>query len=408
MPHHRSRRCASPRRSFSIGRVSATPQTTRSRVAREFPDEVEAACQTARHEVHRQTRRPGGKRRLRAHVPDRPRALPRPTEAQLEQRRPGYLSSRSFAAYEGKEIVGTAAAWPFDMVVPGGGRIATAGVTACRRDADAHASRHPHEPHALAARRRGRDRPAGRDPRRDREHHLRPIRLWPRHDCGRLTIETNTVVRPSRSRIRVAFGSSRVPRRCDMFPGRLRTARPRSARVRSTGRRVRWAHPRMYGPIPEGDPTPPEIYVLHEDAERQARRGMAYEILDRDSWWEQARLRRGARPVRLARRRTSRSGATSLDLDLRKGVKFHMRTPDEALRWMLADPRRLEMKLEDQLWLRVLDVPTALAARTYGRAGQLVLDVADPFLGLGGRFEIDSARRVRPRASRVRRPPTSR
>ena len=49
------------------------------------------------------------------------------------------------------------------------------------------------------------------------------------------------------------------------------------------------------------------------------------------------------------------------------------------------------MKLEDQLWLRVVDVPGALAARTYGRPGKLVLDVADPFLGRGGRFEIDSA-----------------
>ena len=57
---------------------------------------------------------------------------------------------------------------------------------------------------------------------------------------------------------------------------------------------------------------------------------------------------------------------------------------------MLADPRRLQMKLEDQLWLRVLDVASALTARTYGRPGRLVLDVADPFLGLGGRFELDA------------------
>ena len=146
----------------------------------------------------------------------------------------------------------------------------------------------------------------------------------------------------------------------------------------------------MYGPVPEGEPTPPEFYVVHEDAKGKLDGAMAYEILDRDSWW--------GKPGYIELHDLFGSPAAyvslwrhALDLDLAEGVKFHMRRPDEALRWMLADPRRLEMKLEDQLWLRVVDVPGALAARTYGGAGKLVVDVADPFLGRGGRFEIDSA-----------------
>ena len=54
---------------------------------------------------------------------------------------------------------------------------------------------------------------------------------------------------------------------------------------------------------------------------------------------------------------------------------------DEPLRWLLADPRRFNVTaLYDNLWLRLLDVPRALAARTYGSPGRLALEVTDPFL----------------------------
>jgi predicted acetyltransferase len=53
---------------------------------------------------------------------------------------------------------------------------------------------------------------------------------------------------------------------------------------------------------------------------------------------------------------------------------------DEPLRWLLSDPRRFKVdELFDYLWLRLLDVPRALAARRYAAAGQLVLEVIDPF-----------------------------
>lgn len=52
---------------------------------------------------------------------------------------------------------------------------------------------------------------------------------------------------------------------------------------------------------------------------------------------------------------------------------------DEPLWWMLTDPRRLRAtRVADFLWVRMLDVETALAARTYPSDARLVLDVADP------------------------------
>jgi predicted acetyltransferase len=53
---------------------------------------------------------------------------------------------------------------------------------------------------------------------------------------------------------------------------------------------------------------------------------------------------------------------------------------DEPLRWLLADPRRFRVNaLSDFLWLRLLDIPRALAARSYRMEDDLVLEVCESF-----------------------------
>ena len=65
---------------------------------------------------------------------------------------------------------------------------------------------------------------------------------------------------------------------------------------------------------------------------------------------------------------------------------------DEVLSWRLADPRQLRtVRLSDGLWVRLLDVPAALAGRTYSGRDRLVLQVHDAFQpALGGTFELDA------------------
>jgi len=61
--------------------------------------------------------------------------------------------------------------------------------------------------------------------------------------------------------------------------------------------------------------------------------------------------------------------------------------------------RALRTAWRDSLWLRLLDVRTALQARRYEHDGALVLDVADRYLDRGGRFELvvdEGAARCRP------------
>lgn len=60
------------------------------------------------------------------------------------------------------------------------------------------------------------------------------------------------------------------------------------------------------------------------------------------------------------------------------------------LRWSLTDHRAAQVTRDsDWLWVRLLDVPRALAARTYGADGRLVLDVADAFReDVAGRYAL--------------------
>jgi len=68
-----------------------------------------------------------------------------------------------------------------------------------------------------------------------------------------------------------------------------------------------------------------------------------------------------------------------LDVDLVSRVRA-VRTPvPHPLQLLLTEPRRLGFTVGDGIWLRVVDVPAALAARTYGRPGTLVLEVGDAF-----------------------------
>ncbi|MFF7336265.1 GNAT family N-acetyltransferase [Streptomyces sp. NPDC008163] len=77
----------------------------------------------------------------------------------------------------------------------------------------------------------------------------------------------------------------------------------------------------------------------------------------------------------------------ALGHDLVSQVVFRHVPPEHPLRWQLADIRAGEVAGHtDWLWVRLLDVPRALTARGWFTDGELVLDVDDPFLGERGRY----------------------
>jgi predicted acetyltransferase len=66
------------------------------------------------------------------------------------------------------------------------------------------------------------------------------------------------------------------------------------------------------------------------------------------------------------------------EMDWAATVKAERRSPSELLPWLLTNARALDTSdIGDGLWVRVFDVPRALAARTYEREGSMVLEVVD-------------------------------
>jgi len=81
-----------------------------------------------------------------------------------------------------------------------------------------------------------------------------------------------------------------------------------------------------------------------------------------------------------------------LDLDLVEEVRAVGRPVDEPLRWMLADPRKLQTAaLRDMLWVKLVDVPAALSARGYGTETDLVLEVGSPGAGEARRYRLETS-----------------
>ncbi|MYV96990.1 GNAT family N-acetyltransferase [Streptomyces sp. SID3343] len=79
------------------------------------------------------------------------------------------------------------------------------------------------------------------------------------------------------------------------------------------------------------------------------------------------------------------------NVDYVNAVEAADRSPDELLTMLVDDPRAITSgSRRDFLWARILDVPAAFSARTYGAPGRIVLDVRDDLGHARGRFAIDN------------------
>jgi predicted acetyltransferase len=78
------------------------------------------------------------------------------------------------------------------------------------------------------------------------------------------------------------------------------------------------------------------------------------------------------------------------DTDLIGRVEGWKRPADDPIVHMLAEPRALQLKYRDGLWVRLVDLEPALEARRYGTEGRLVFEVRDAHCPWNeGRIELD-------------------
>ena len=77
-------------------------------------------------------------------------------------------------------------------------------------------------------------------------------------------------------------------------------------------------------------------------------------------------------------------------VDLVSKVRIYRRRPQEPLIWLLEEPRRLYGNTHDALWLRVVDVEGALEARRYADEGGVTIEVRDSFCPwVEGRYQLE-------------------
>lgn len=78
-------------------------------------------------------------------------------------------------------------------------------------------------------------------------------------------------------------------------------------------------------------------------------------------------------------------------VDLVARIKGWVHPVDDPIFHMLAEPRRLRTTVHDGLWLRIVDVPSALEARAYSSEGSIVFQLNDSFCPWNeGRYKLEA------------------
>lgn len=131
--------------------------------------------------------------------------------------------------------------------------------------------------------------------------------------------------------------------------------------------------------------------IRFRDEAGEVRGAMAFTLSERSGSF------RFALNVRLLVAETPEATAAlwgfALQHDLVDEVTADLRPTDDALPWLVRDPRGVTQTLHDHGWLRLLDLPAALIARSYSAPIDVVIRVRDPLGFASGewRLRVDAA-----------------
>jgi predicted acetyltransferase len=301
-----------------------------------------------------------------------------PTEADLELWRKAVDLDRTLAVFERDEVVASADSYWFDLTLPGGPTLPVAGVT------------------RVAVR--------GTHRRRGLLTALMRSLLDQAHGRG----EAVAILTASEGAIygRFGYGLATVQASVELSTAHAGFARPveRSGRLSQVdGETARKVAPTVHDRVRRRQPGDVErqdwywdIHFADPQWAREGASGLFHVVHESDGgepdgyaayrWKDNWKRGNPANEVVVVDALADTPAVEAqlwrhlLDLDLAAKVSAWTRPVDDPLRWLLADPRRLEVtSVRDDLWVRLLDLPAALGARLYGAAGRLVLELGDGF-----------------------------
>jgi predicted acetyltransferase len=317
-----------------------------------------------------------------------------PTDEELRHDQAVTEFDRTLAAFDGADLVGTAAALTFRMSVPGD-CAAVAGVTAVsvlpshRRRGILSSLMH----RQLAD-------------IRDRGEAVAALfaseaGIYGRYGYGAATGELDLTIRRGEGILSTppampavpAVAAAGGPGRADSVP-RLRIAEPRDAKAEMAKvfacvldsrpglptRDDRWWDFILWDPEHRRSGSSPLRCVIAEDD--AGPRG--YALFSAKPEWDEHGNPAGVLRVReLMSTDPAAHAAVWNDLlsrDLVAEVRASARPVDEPLLFLLADRRRARPRIADGLWIRLVSVPDALTQRRYSCAVDVVIEVADDLL----------------------------
>ena len=302
------------------------------------------------------------------------------TEDSVAYERRNFEFDRSIAALDGGEMVGSAAAYSFELTLPGGTSVPAAGVTW-----------------------------VGVLPTHRRQGILRSMMEYQLTDVARRG-EPLAVLTASEGGIYGRFGyglatfvaSSDLPTRGTTFRpepeagGRIRLVDAEAAskllpEIDEATRLARAGAIRRSEAYWESYFTDPKdwrqgasgrFYAVHQDGGGHPDGFVAYRMRENGSG-------DGGGPSKTVLAHELRASGPEveaalcrylLDIDLVSTVSLLNRPLDDPLRFRLTDVLRYRTKrIDDWLWVRLVDIPAALAARRYATEGTVVFQVRDPF-----------------------------
>ena len=309
------------------------------------------------------------------------------TEEEGELRRPSIILDRTWAGFDGRQIVSTFRSFPTELTVPGGRSVPVSAITAVT-------TRSTHRRRGLATRMMTGDLLAARD-----RGELAAILIaaeypiYGRFGFGPATEHQTVTVDTRTARLRIpAAGSVEyidVPQARELAPDLHERAR--------AGQPGDFAYPDRFWDLefgllryPSMGEPKPFFTLLARDVSGIPVGLVTWEYKENwENWLPQSTVTL-RKLIAVDDHAAALLWQTLLNLDLVSTVRAELHPVDDVLFWLLVDARHARATTRgDHLWLRPLDTPGFLADRRYPVAGRVVLEVVDP-LGLsGGRFALE-------------------